>query len=248
MTRLLCLGTADAFAHGARGNACYWIEDAAGVVAVDFGPTALMQARRFGCDLARLDGLYLTHLHGDHIGGLPVLLVELVYGQKRTRPFTIAGPPGTQARVEALWAATFPSVLEGLPFEFRWLEWDVPGAVPALGRTVHAIQARHDRLAVATSLRIDGPRHRLAFSGDTGWQPELAALVQGADLFVCECSGVDTGYWGHLSVAELVQHRDELQVGRLVVSHLSVESRAAAHRTAALRATVADDGLVLTLR
>ncbi len=248
LTRLTFLGTADAYAAGGRGHACYWLEDGLGTVAVDFGPTALMQARRFGCDLNALDGVFLTHLHGDHIGGLPVLLVELRYGQRRTRPFTIAGPPGTRARVEALWQATFPSVLDGLTCPIEWVEWQVPGEVSVLGRRVQAISAQHDRLAEATSFVVRGPDGALAFSGDTGWQPALAALVAGVDCFVTECSSVAAGYWGHLSVEELVAHRDELAVGRLVVSHLSDESRAAAlAQSDALRADVADDGWSLTL-
>lgn len=245
MARLTFLGTADAFNSGGRGHSAYWIDDAEGSYTVDFGPTALMAAQRLGLPLERLDGVFLTHLHGDHLGGLAVLLVALRFQTERTRPLVIAGPPGTRARVEQLLRATFPSLIDGSPFALRWPEWQVPGEISVLGRRVRTIRAAHDKVAVAASLRVEASDVTLAFSGDTGWQAGLPGLVEGADAFVCECSNVEPGYPAHLSVAELVQHRDALRVGRLFVSHLSVGSRAAAAEAAGLRATVADDGLVV---
>ena len=83
-----------------------------------------------------------------------------------------------------------------------------------LGRQVQAIRAVHDRLAVASSLRVDTPGS-IYFSGDTGWQNELGTLVNGSDLFICECSMVEADYWGHLSLEELQTHRSKLNVGQL---------------------------------
>lgn len=247
MARVVFLGTSDAFNSGGRGHSCYWIEDDLGCFTVDFGPTALRQCQALGLDLDRLDGVYLTHLHGDHIGGLAVLLLDLRFRRHRTRPFVIAGPPGTRERIDLLRASAFPSLVDDDPFEVLWPEWVVGGDLAVQGRTVSAIQAVHDRTAVATSLSITcAAGERLAFSGDTGWQPALAALVRGADLFVCECSSVTPAFGGHLSVEELQAERAGLVVGALYLSHLSEASRAAAlAASAALGASVADDGCVV---
>ncbi len=248
MTRLTFLGTADAFNGAGRAHSCYWVDDALGAFTVDFGPTALMQCHKLGMDLSALDGVFLTHLHGDHIGGLAVLLIQLQFVTRRTRPLIIAGPPGTEARVTELRENAYPSLLRtGLPFPLVFHTWRVPGTVEVLQRRITTIRALHDRFAVATSFRVEGPEHTLAFSGDTGWQADLAPLVRDADLFVCECSGVDSGYWAHLSVAELEANRDALAPRRMLVSHLSEASRAAALASTALRAEVADDGVVIEL-
>jgi ribonuclease BN (tRNA processing enzyme) len=247
VARLTFLGTADAFNSGGRGHSAYWVEDALGVYTVDFGPTALMACERFGLPLDRLDAVFLTHLHGDHIGGLAVLLVTLRFELMRTRPLVIAGPPGTRARVTGLLASAFPTLVDDSPFEIEWPEWQVPGTVTVLGRRVQTIRAVHDRVAIATSFRVSSPDAELAFSGDTGWQPELPDLVRGADLFVCECSNVEPGYTAHLSVTDLLEHRDELEVRCMYVSHMCMASRVAAKATPALRVIVPDDGDVVEI-
>lgn len=249
MVRLTCLGSSDAFNSAGRANSCFWIDDGRGAFTVDFGPTALLQVQRLGLDLRRLDAVFLTHLHGDHIGGLAVLLCALQFPDRRQRPLTIAGPPGHGARLAALLDSAYPSLSRrGLTFPLRLREWSVPGTIDLDGRAVTAIRARHDTLAIACSLRITTGGRSLAFSGDTGWQPALAELSAGADVFVCECSDVEQGYWGHLSLQEINARRAELTPKRLWLTHFSSASRVAAEgRAAALDLTVADDGMTLDL-
>lgn len=248
MTRLTFLGTADAFNGAGRANSCYWLQTDGGTFAVDFGPTALQRLKLLDLDADRIDAVWLTHLHGDHIGGLPLLLIELWFRARRTRPLIIGGPPGTRARIEQLIDCAYPSILakaEQCPIEF--IEWDLPGVIERFGLRIDTIRARHDALAMASSLRISvegGPV--LSFSGDSGWQDTLAALAADADAFICECSSVTAGYWGHISVEEIRQHRAALTAKAVYLTHLGTEARAAAIAAAAeLAVVVADDGMVL---
>lgn len=249
VTRITCLGSSDAFNSGGRANSCFWVDDAHGAFTVDFGPTALLRIRRLGLDPNQLDSVFVTHLHGDHIGGLAILLCELQHSSGRRAPLTIAGPPGIEGRLAALVDSAYPSLTRrGLGFPLRIVRWRVPGTVERGGRKVTAIRARHDLHAIACSLRVETGAHRLVFSGDTGWQPSLAELAADADLFVCECSDVESGYWAHTSLADIARHRAEITARRLWLTHFGPDSRAAATaRAEALDLTVADDGLVLEL-
>ncbi|MEZ4466953.1 MAG: MBL fold metallo-hydrolase [bacterium] len=247
---LTFLGTADAFNSAGRGNSCYWIDDAHGSYVVDFGPTALLQCRRLGLDPGRLDVVYLTHLHGDHIGGLALLYIDLLFVRRRTRPLTIFGPEGPPARVEALFDSAYPAVVaKGAGFEVRFVEWAVPGVHDDGPRRIRTLRARHDTHAIASSLRIESSAEpTVAFSGDTGWQPELVEFVAGAEAFICECSMVDAIFWGHLSLEEIRAHRAALDVGQLYLSHLGDDSRVAAVAAAdELGLRVAEDGLRISL-
>jgi ribonuclease BN (tRNA processing enzyme) len=62
--------------------------------------------------IRRQSTVILSHLHGDHFGGVPFLILD---GQftRRTRPLVVAGPPGVEARVREAMEVFFP------PFALR---------------------------------------------------------------------------------------------------------------------------------
>lgn len=247
--RLTFLGTSDAFNAAGRAHSAYWIDDPAGAFAVDFGPTTLLRCKALGRDPEALDAVFVTHLHGDHIGGLAILLADQEWRARRRRPLVIGGPPGIAERVRVLRANAYPSLLDrGLKFPLQFVDWRIPGTVPIGPRSVTAIRAVHDRTSVAASLRVETGGRTLAFSGDTAWQPALGELARDADVLVCECTELRAETGGHVSLEDLRAHRAELAARRVVVSHLSAETRAALTReAAALDVTVADDGLVLDI-
>ena len=45
-----------------------------------------------GIEYNSIDTVVLTHIHGDHCGGIPFMLMDAMLGAKRQTPLTIAGP------------------------------------------------------------------------------------------------------------------------------------------------------------
>lgn len=252
MLKLTFLGTSGAFNGAGRANSCYWIDDGDRSFVVDFGPTGLVQAKRLLRDLDRLDFVVFTHLHGDHIGGLPLLLLDQEYERKRQRPLILVVPPATedgnaQARLEQLMEVTYPGLLANLSYPLTFVEMEVPGTITVEGRKISAIKALHDSNSMATSLRIETEGRALVFSGDTGWQDALITLSRDADAFLCECTGTEQGFWGHLSVEELREHREALTPKRLILTHMGAAARREARAlTLTARWDVAEDGLFLS--
>lgn len=103
-------GCGDAFGSGGRSNSCYLVEAAGMLVALDFGASAPVALKRMKVDTARIDMVVLSHLHGDHFGGLPTLLLDGALAQRRSRPLAIIGPPGTRARLGALMEVLYPGM------------------------------------------------------------------------------------------------------------------------------------------
>src|SRR6202030_2934515 len=106
--RLTILGSGDAFGSGGRFNTCFFLETAKGVLVVDFGASSLIALRARNIDPNQIDGILLSHLHGDHFGGLPFLLLDAQFLARRSRPLEIAGPPGTRQRLAEVLEAFFP--------------------------------------------------------------------------------------------------------------------------------------------
>ena len=245
MKRVVALGSADAFSSAARGNTCWLVEDGAPLCAVDFGPTALLALRRLGRDPRELRAIHFTHLHGDHIGGWPFLLVDAVYRARRVEPLMVSGPPGTRERLQALWAACYAdAAARELPFPLEVRELAPGDAAEICGRRVEALTAFHQRPPhVALSLRLHGPSGVLAFTGDTGPHPGLAALARGARLLCAECTelrtpdshaaGASPDYPAesgrrHLSWDDLRDFLPAAAVPQVALAHLGPEARAAA--------------------
>ena len=132
--RVTIVGSGDAFGSGGRFNTCFFVETARGTLLVDCGASALVALKAQGIDPLRIDGIVLSHLHGDHFGGLPFLLLDGQFLARRERPLTIAGPPGTRTRVDQLMEVFFPKST-GSNWRFPWevVEIDVGRETEILG-------------------------------------------------------------------------------------------------------------------
>jgi len=71
------------------------------MVLFDCGEGTQLQILRGDLARGKLDAICITHLHGDHIYGLPGLITTLAL-LERTDPLTIIGPGGVQAMIEAM--------------------------------------------------------------------------------------------------------------------------------------------------
>jgi ribonuclease BN (tRNA processing enzyme) len=252
---LWALGAGDAFSAGGRGHSCYLLEDSAGLALIDAGASALPGLLRAGQDPGRVGAVHFTHLHGDHIAGWPFLLLHARYRGPRTAPLWVTGPPGTGARLSALWALCYPDTAQKeLPFAVHVRELQPGEQAELCGRSVRAFAAQHQKAPhVALSLRVDGPAGRLAFTGDTGPHQGLVALAQGADALVAECSdlaapALEAAARKHLAWDDLRALLPRLGVRRALLGHLGEEARAARARIEAegaalgVEVRVCDDG------
>ncbi|MGC4118338.1 MAG: MBL fold metallo-hydrolase [Myxococcales bacterium] len=249
-TTLTVLGSADTFNAGGRAHASYLVQDAHGAYCVDFGPTSLWALKARGFSPNDLDAVFLTHLHGDHFGGLQQLFIDAVYGSPRRRSLTIGGPVGTAKKVEAWFRLAYGGKTAGKrAYATRYLEWAPGESSRVAGRQVQTFRAAHMKPRDgALCLRIESGSTVLAFSGDTGWTDPLVELARGADLFVCECTEDRAGLPTHLSWEELAPRFPLLEARRILLSHLGESMRKQQKKRSAPRVQFADDGLVLKLR
>ena len=71
--RLTIIGSGDAFGSGGRFNTCFFLETAKGTLLVDCGASSLVALKARGVDPNAIDGIVLSHLHGDHFFQSPYL-------------------------------------------------------------------------------------------------------------------------------------------------------------------------------
>ncbi len=242
--KLHVLGCGDAFGSGGRRQSAYLIAADDRCFLLDCGPAALFAMKRAGLEPRRLDAIFLSHLHGDHFGGVPFLLIEYLYREPRARPLVIAGPPGTEARVRGLLELMYGGARE-IPFvEFAAL---VPGAAQTLaGIEVLPFRVPHQLDAISLGLKVRYEGKAILFSGDSAWTEEFIERARGADLFLCECSFYREQPGAHVNYQILRARLERLECKKLLLTHLGEEMLAHA---AALdsRAALAEDGMVIEI-
>jgi ribonuclease BN (tRNA processing enzyme) len=220
-----CLGTGDAFAHGARMNSCFHIGYADQQILFDCGSSALVGLRRAEIDPAALDAIVISHLHGDHFGGIPYLLLEAKYVSKRSRPLRLIGPSGLRNRVENLMEVLFPGTLDApLPFPVTY-ELLEPARRIELGGAagLSCVRVRHGSSDEVFGLRLTYAEKAVAYSGDTEWVESLVDLACGTELMIIECFGFEQQLASHLDYRTLLAKRGRLNSKRLALTHIGPE-------------------------
>jgi ribonuclease BN (tRNA processing enzyme) len=239
------LGTGDAFGSGGRFQTCIHVWSEATHLLIDCGASSLVAMKRFGVDPLLVDTILLSHLHGDHFGGVPFLIMEAQYVLRRRKPLVVAGPPGLEARIFEAMEVLFPGSSQThreFDLEFVELPGETASSVGSLVVTPYDVV--HPSGAPSYALRIDLGDKILAYSGDTEWTEALIAAASGADLFVCECTSPEKRGGYHLDYQTLMDHRTELECRKLILTHMNDEML---RQPGSLDVERAEDGRIIVL-
>ncbi|HEY1623529.1 MAG TPA: MBL fold metallo-hydrolase [Streptosporangiaceae bacterium] len=218
-------GSGDAFGSGGRFQACIQLShpDLTGPVLLDCGATSMTALRQAGLDPGEIRTVFLSHLHGDHFGGLPFLILDGQFS-RRENPLQIIGPPGTQERLSEAMECLFPGSTQ-VRREFLVLVTDLsPGQQLDLpGMRVVARPARHPSGASALILRLELCGKVIAYTGDTSWTDAIPLAAAGADLLIIEAYYRHKRVPHHLRLEDLTEHRSEIKARRIIVTHMSAD-------------------------
>jgi ribonuclease BN (tRNA processing enzyme) len=238
------VGSGDAFGSGGRLQPAILIEREGGNALIDCGATTLAGLKRGAIDPGTIDFILVSHLHGDHFGGIPFLILDGQFS-RRLRPLTVAGPPGLAERLNQAMEVLFPgSSRVQRRFETRVVEIpeNAPASFGALKVTPFAV--RHESGAPAYAFRIEVAGRLIAYSGDTEWTEALPKVAADSDLFICEAYFYEKRVPHHLDYRTLLKHRGEFATKRLVLTHMSADMLGRLHE---LEVDAASDGRVIEL-
>ena len=238
------LGSGDAFGSGGRFQTCILLRGAGDMLLIDCGASSLIAMKRAGVNPSEIGIVLLTHLHGDHFGGVPFLILDGQFSRS-DRPLIIAGPPGVQVRVEAAMEVLFPGssrVAQRFALEFVELTAQTPQPVgPAV---VAAFEVQHASGAPPYALRVEYGGKVVAYSGDTEWTETLIDAARGADVFICEAYYFEKMIRYHLDYATLRRQRHRLECARVILTHMSQDMLRHANEA---EFECADDGRTIAL-
>jgi ribonuclease Z len=195
--RVVLLGTGTPQPVMTRFGPSILVDAGAERLLFDAGRGALQRLRQIGVSDA--NRLFLTHLHSDHVVGIPDLYLTGWLLSRRQVSFTVRGPDGTSAMMNHLREAFAVDIgfrisddkapPEGANLNVRDITEGV--AYEANGVKVTAFDVDHRPIKPALGYRIDYGGHSVVLSGDTRFSENLIAHARGADLLIHEVAAIE---------------------------------------------------------
>lgn len=203
--KLIFLGTGNAFGDSGDHPAAYLVQHGDYKTLLDCGPSTLPLLYKAGGTPKDLTGVYISHLHQDHWGGLPHVYLDDYYFSKRKEPLPIYGPRGLKAKLEEMINIMYPDEV-GAHFDSfcTVYEHEIDEKIEVAGGEMEFLEASHG--ANARMLRFSLPDLTIGYSGDTAlFLPTLGQLLNSCDVIIHEVTSAIYDIPNHTSMQEILK-------------------------------------------
>ncbi|MBK0383688.1 MBL fold metallo-hydrolase [Pedobacter sp. SD-b] len=222
--KLTIIGAGDAFGSGGNFNTCFHLQANKINLLIDCGATSLVGLKKQHLEPADLDYILISHLHGDHFGGLPFIILDFTR-KKRTKALTIIGPPSIEAKTLLLLDVLYPDLIDKIDRNLlEFIEFESNQKQDLHDFKLQTFEVIHSPPSFPNALKLFIDDKIIAFSGDTEWTNNLIPLADEADLLICECNGFKTIGKGHLNYQTIIKNQHLLNAKQIILNHLGDEA------------------------
>lgn len=223
--KLTVLGSGVSSPQSNRTSSGYWLETTVGTILLDCSPSVLARIGAERLDWPNLDAIWVSHFHLDHCGGLAPFLFGIKHAVEtleRTKPLKIFGPVGLPQLIDKFDSAANYGLLEQR-FPVRVIEVE-PLEQIEIFDCVETTFAKTPHTPESLAMHVRDGDDTLVFTADTGPDVSLAALANGVDIFILECSFFrNKPVEKHLELAEAIHLIRRAKPKRAMLTHFYPE-------------------------
>ena len=169
-----------------------------------------------------LDAVWISHFHGDHFLGLPLLLLRF-WQMGRKKVLTLVGQSGVQDRVMQAIDLAYPHFFPKFQYPLRFIEVEAGKDLSLFGFKWSFAESAHTLPCLA--VRLDHERGSLFYSGDGPPADETLALAGGVTLIVHEAYELEPETPGHGTVDGCLDFARKARVPALALVHMNRQVR-----------------------
>ena len=196
--------------------------ETAGRILLDCGFSVPHQYLSLNPSAEELEILWISHFHGDHFLGTPLLLLWF-WEMNRAKPLNIIGPPGVEAKVKHAMELAYPNFLSRLNYALLFHEITPEKQLYISDSTFKGAYNEHSQPCL--SLRLELHEKSIFYSGDGRPTPQTRSLAHGCDIVIHEAYGYEDSVPGHSSIRTCLDFAREAGAKHLALVHMQRDVR-----------------------
>lgn len=226
MARVTFLGVGAAVPGPGQANCAHLIDVPGACVLFDCGPAILQQFDAAGRSPGEVTHLFVSHAHGDHALGWPMLALWWRL-EKKAEPFKVIASAVTWNHLQGLWLHSYGDI-DSLRFPF--IEAKDGGEHDLGAFQLKTAAMVHSSTFPVLGCRIEAEGKALAFTGDTARTDAVAKLAKGAALLVHDARHAATveplspvqSNW-HTTARDAGEYAAKAKAKKLALVHIGAE-------------------------
>lgn len=215
---------------------------------IDMGNGILKGLKQTGHQIPDIENVIITHLHGDHFGDIPYLMLDRFF-YKTQSPIHIYGPKGMKERVKELFDIIFPGDYEKVQevAKIDLIEFEKMEHVNIGNETyITSFEVEHGNCKPAYGYIVEKENQKLGVSGDSAYCKSVQEIVEQSNFSILDMSWMESKK-AHMGLEDIRKITQTYPDKKIATTHMQDYVREQAKKEKIENLIIPEDGEIIEL-